>query len=90
MIESERILNARGIRTVETNERVAAIEPDLVTRFRGRAERRRRKLNAQRLFPSYRWEIEHTPNGRWAVVAMQNRAMATRDAPPRDPGRWGE
>jgi len=55
----------------QTNDRVKAIEPDLVTRFRWRAERRRSKLNAQRMVPFYRWEIV-PQSGRWAVVAFQN------------------
>ena len=56
---------------VETNDRVAAIAPDLVTRFRRRAERRARQRNAVRLVAFYRWEV--VPYGdRWAVVAFQN------------------
>lgn len=68
-------LAMRGIHYVETNERVAAIESDLITRFRSRAERRKGKLNAQRLAPFYRWEVV-CEDERWAVIAMQNVAKA--------------
>lgn len=57
--------------TVETDERVAGLKPDLVTRFRWRADRRARQLNERRLLPSYRFEVDKL-DGRWAVVAMQN------------------
>jgi len=43
----------------------------LVTWFRGRAERRAARLNAQRIIPSYRYEVVREGR-RWAVVAMQN------------------
>lgn len=69
----EETLSAYGIRSVPTNERVENIPPDLVTRFRGRAVRRARKLNEQRLVPFYRWDVR-PENGRWSVVALQNKA----------------
>jgi hypothetical protein len=56
---------------IETNERVHGLEPDLLTRFRWRADRRARKLDAQRSFPFYRHEVQRL-DGRWAVVVMQN------------------
>lgn len=65
----ERLL-IQGIETIETDMRVP-VPPELVTRFRGRAERRARKRNAQRVFPSYRYEVVREA-GRFAVVAMQN------------------
>jgi hypothetical protein len=78
-------------RTVETDERVPG-EPELVTRFRWRAERRRRRLQSFVRFPFYRWEIVPWHNGdvartmprpsgcRWAVVAMQNVAEPVKEA----------
>lgn len=60
--------------TVELNERVPGIDVALLTRFRWRAERRCRSLNAQRLVDFYRWEVHDWLDGRWGVVAMQNRA----------------
>ena len=56
---------------IETNQRVDT-DPDLVTRFRWRADRRCRKLNANLRVPFYRWEVEARREGGWAVVAMQN------------------
>ena len=56
--------------TVETDQRVTG-SLDLVTWFRGRAERRAARLNAQRIIPSYRYEVVREGR-RWAVVAMQN------------------
>lgn len=61
-----------GYDVVELNQRVPNIEPDLLTRFKWRAERRCRKLNTQRAINTYRWEICDWLDGRWAVVAMQN------------------
>lgn len=57
---------------VETNLAVDSIEPDLVTRFRWRADRRCRKLNAAKLVVFYRWEVVPSNDGRWMVVAFQN------------------
>ena len=68
----------------ETDERVVGYPPDLVTRFRWRADRRCRKLNARRLVPFYRWEVVEGLTGRWMVVAMQNVAgppMVVPEAP---------
>ena len=48
-------------------------KPDFVTRFHSRAVRRCRKLNAARIFPSYRYGVVKE-GGRWAVVAFQNYA----------------
>ena len=76
MSDVEARLAQYGIHTITTNERVAAIKPDLVTRSRWRAERRRRHLSKYVIFPSYRWEVVREGN-RWAVVAMQNVAKAT-------------
>jgi hypothetical protein len=70
-------MRSYGIR--ETDERVEGLEPDLVTRFRWRAEQRARKLNERRLVPFYRHEVRRL-NGRWAVVAMQNVAVPDGDA----------
>lgn len=62
-----------GYVTVETNDRVP-VAPDIVTRFRWRAEKRCADRNAARLSPTYRYEVVRE-NGRWAVVAMQNVAQ---------------
>ena len=70
-----------GYRTVETDELVG--EPEFVTRFRWRAERRRRQLQEDVRFPFYRWEVVRVHDQRrgkrtrwrWAVVAMQNVAV---------------
>lgn len=60
-------------RTVQTNDRVANTPPSLITRFRWRADRRCRNLNANLDLPFYRWGVR--PLGRrFAVVALQNRA----------------
>ena len=59
---------------VETDQIVGDGKPELTTRFAGRALRRARKLNAQRIFPSYRYEVVHA-GGRWHVVAFQNVAV---------------
>lgn len=56
---------------IKTDQPVKNVSPDLVTRFHGRAKRRRDKLNASIKFPFYRWEILPV-NGKYAVVAMQN------------------
>jgi hypothetical protein len=61
--------------TEETKQRVPNVEPDLLTRFRWRADRRCRRLNANRRLPFYRWEVCGWWDGRWAVVAMQNVAV---------------
>jgi hypothetical protein len=58
------------IRVVETNERVGDGKPDLVTRFRRRAERFAQKRNAERIFPSYRYEVVR--EAPLVVYAMQN------------------
>ena len=57
---------------VELNQRVPNVDPELLTRFKWRADRRCRKRNSKRLTPSYRFEVCDWLDGRWAVVAMQN------------------
>jgi hypothetical protein len=65
---------------VETDERVAGLKVELVTRFESRAFRRARSLNAQRLVPFYRWEAQWDEGRRrWFVVAMQNVARPDGD-----------
>ncbi|HYT40938.1 MAG TPA: hypothetical protein VEP90_01210 [Methylomirabilota bacterium] len=59
----------------ETNKRVPDVEPALLTRFRWRADRECKRLNANRILPFYRWEVCDWLDGRWAVVAMQNVAV---------------
>jgi hypothetical protein len=74
-----------GYVTRETSHRVVGQQPDLVTRFRWRADRRCAKLNADVRVPFYRWEVCEWHDGRWAVVAMQNVAVplkAVDDEPP--------
>lgn len=69
----------------ETNRRVIGVKPELVTRFRWRADRRCRKLNAERRVDFYRYEVQRWGRARaglprrWAVVAMQNVAVPKRD-----------
>lgn len=58
----------------ETNERVGDDKPEFGTQFARRAQRRTRRLNSRRIFPSYRWEVAHK-HDRWAVIAMQNVAV---------------
>ena len=58
----------------ETDIVVGDGRAELRTRFRGRADRRARKLNAKRIFPSYRYEVVGV-GGRWEVLALQNRAV---------------
>lgn len=60
----------------ETSERVGDGKPALRTWSYRRAWRRRDELNAQRLFPSYRYEIVKA-GSRWEVIAFQNRARST-------------
>jgi hypothetical protein len=55
---------------VEQGERVPGVEPDMTTRFQGRARRRANALNSQRLAPTYAWVVVPT-DGKWAVVAVQ-------------------
>lgn len=70
----------------ESDEPVEGMGPDLVTRFRWRAERRARNLNARRLVPFYRYEVRRAHDmrhgkptrWRWIVQAYQNLA-----APPK-------
>jgi hypothetical protein len=61
-------------KVVETNERVANTEPELITRWRWRAKRRWQKLEAFRRVPFYRYEIHRRSDGKWEIVAMQNYA----------------
>jgi hypothetical protein len=69
-MDVEQRLLLRGIETIETPQRLD-VPPDLRTRFRGRAQRRADRLNAKRVFPSYRYEVVRE-GGRFLVVAMQN------------------
>lgn len=59
------------MRAAQTRRRVEGVAPDLRTRFRHRAERRRDRLNQRVPSALYRWEVV-PDRGRWAVVAMQN------------------
>lgn len=61
---------------VESWERVGDGKPILRTRSYGKAARKRDRLNAQRIIPSYRYEVVKD-GGRWAVVAFQNYARPT-------------
>jgi hypothetical protein len=63
-----------GYHTVELNERVPNVEAEIF-RWKWRAERRRKRLNAGRLVDTYRYEVHDWLNGRWGVVAMQNQAV---------------
>ena len=67
-----------GYATHTTDHRVVGLPPELVTRFRWRADRRCRKLNADVRVPFYRYEVCDWLDGRWAVVAMQNVAVPLR------------
>jgi len=69
MIES---IVPEGYEIVELDTRVPNVDPDLITRFKRRAERRCRKRNKDRLVNTYRFEVCDWLDGRWAVVAMQN------------------
>jgi len=60
---------------ITTSQRVPNADPDLITRFKFRAERRCRNLNSELRVPFYRWEVHDWLDGRWAVVAMQNVAI---------------
>ena len=71
-----------GYRTVETNERVAGMQPELITRYHRRAVRRCKKLNQRRLnlgVDFYRYEVRPALGARWEVVAMQNVAEPVRN-----------
>jgi hypothetical protein len=63
-----------GYHTVETNMRVSGVEPEIF-RWKWRAKRRCRKLNATRGVDTYRYVVRGWSFDRWAVVAMQNRAV---------------
>jgi hypothetical protein len=67
---------------VPTYERVGDGKPACVTRFKWWAEREARRYNGHVIFPSYRYEVVREGK-RWAVVAFQNRALAS----PRDSGK---
>lgn len=67
-----------GYEVQELNERVLDVKPELLTRFRWRADRRCRKMNALRGVPFYRYEVHNWLDGRWAVVAMQNMLVPSR------------
>lgn len=57
---------------VKTMDRVPNVAPDLLTKFKSRADRRCRKLNKSIRVPFYRYEVVDWLDGRWAVVALQN------------------
>ena len=63
-------------RVVETSERVGDGKPAFTSHFRWFAERYARKGKAMRPIPSFRYEVVREGN-RWAVVAMQNKAVQT-------------
>lgn len=70
----------------ESEDRVAHVQPALRTRFRHRAVRRARKLNAllvARRLPFYRWAVR-PDRGRWVVVALQNYAVPNYHRDPRE------
>lgn len=60
---------------VESNDAVPGMRYALRTRYRWRAERRVRKLNAQREIQSYHWRALWW-DGRWEVRAFQNYLVA--------------
>jgi hypothetical protein len=64
-----------GYKVEELNQRVPNVEPELITRFKWRAERRCRKRNELKAVPFYRYEVCDWLNGRWAVVVMQNQLV---------------
>lgn len=64
-----------GYQIEETNDRVINVDPELITRFKWRAERRCAKMNKLRTVPFYRYEVHDWLDGRWAVLAMQNRLV---------------
>jgi hypothetical protein len=74
----------RGYVIVKLNQRLPNVDPDLITRFKWRAERRCRKRNAEREVPTYRFEVCDWLDGRWAVVAMQNQAQPITSLDPSD------
>ena len=59
-------------RTIATDERVAGVEPEIVTRWLWRAKRRMKRLESFRRVDFYRYEIHQRTDGKWEVVAMQN------------------
>jgi hypothetical protein len=63
-----------GYHTIKLDIVVPGIEPEIF-RWKWRAERRCRKLNAGRVVDTYRLEVHERLDGRWAVVAMQNQAV---------------
>lgn len=70
-------------KTIELNRRVAGVQPDMLTRFKRRANRRCKYLNKNRLNTGYgffyRYEVCDWLDGRWAVVAMQNELEPVRN-----------
>lgn len=58
----------------QLDQRVEDVEPNLITRFKWRADRRCDYLNSQLKTPFYRWEVHDWLDGKWAVLAMQNKA----------------
>lgn len=56
-----------GYKVIETQDRIDTVPPALKTRFHRRAVRRARMLNADRMLPSYRYEV--VPEGGFYIVA---------------------
>ena len=58
---------------------VYGAKPDMVTRYKRRADRRRNKLQKELndvCIDTYRWEVLWNPTKkRWAVMPMQNQAI---------------
>jgi hypothetical protein len=63
-----------GYHTVKLDIRVPGVKPE-VFRWKWRAERRCRKLNAGRVIDTYRHEVYVRLDGRWEVVTMQNQPV---------------
>jgi hypothetical protein len=64
-----------GYHVEKTNERVQNVEPELITRFKWRADKRCKKMNKLLAVPFYRYEVCPWFKARWAVQAMQNRLV---------------
>ena len=64
-----------GYEVEELNQRVENVEPEMLTRFKWRADRRCKKLNSLRRVYFYRYEVHDWLDGRWAVLAMQNQLV---------------
>ena len=60
-----------GYHVIELKKRVPGVEAELF-RWKWRANRRCKKLDAIRTPNYFRWEVHDWLDGRWGVVAMQN------------------